>query len=123
WKYPSATDISARFLTTGRYDWKVTAHASDGRQIDEGPTATFEVAPLGPVRGQRIALTGSALDDGAACAKTLADGASNWCDSVPTTPVLDWEPVPYASFYRVYVSRDGDFTTGALDEPVSTVNT
>ena len=32
----------------------------------------------------------------------------------PATPVLDWAPVTGASYYRVHLSRDGNFTTGSL---------
>ena len=31
------------------------------------------------------------------------------------TPVLDWDRVDGVSFYRIHVSYDQDFTTGALD--------
>ena len=79
--------------------------------------------PLEAISGHRLALTGSSLDAGAACTATLSDGGA-LCDGVPATPVLDWEPIPYASEYRVHVSRDADFTTGQLDTtPPRTTNT
>ncbi|MGF9760571.1 hypothetical protein AAII07_35820, partial [Microvirga sp. 0TCS3.31] len=122
--FPAATDVSTRFLAEGTYMWQVSAYDEEGAELGTGPLGTFTVLPLAPVRGQRLALTGTSLDLDNACAKTLADGADQLCDDVPSTPVLDWDPVPYASEYRVHVSRDGDFTTGALDPtPPRTVNT
>lgn len=125
WHYPAATDLGAKFLTEGSFNWQVTAHRSNGTAIHPaGAEGTFTVKRLAPVTGQRIALTGSSLDRGKACAKLLTAGSRNWCDSVPATPVLDWDPVPYASFYRVYVSRDADFTTGLLEDVApATTNT
>ncbi|GGD07475.1 Ig-like domain repeat protein [Nocardioides daphniae] len=123
WTFPAATDMSTRFLAEGSYTWRVRAYDKEGLLLGTGPTATSEVLALPPVRGQRLALTGSGLDDGDVCAKSLTTSPTNWCDSVPTTPVLDWSDVPYASDYRVHVSRDGDFTTGTLDDPVPTSNT
>lgn len=122
--FPAATDISTAFLATGTYNWRASAYDKDGFRIGApGPLGTFEVLPLAPVTGQRLALTGSGLDAGAACEATLSDGGA-LCDGVPATPVLDWEPIPYASEYRVHVSRDGDFTTGQLDiTPPRTTNT
>lgn len=119
WKtaYPTATDISTRFLGQGRYHWYVRAYdeetglLADGRS--RGLVGTFEVKGLDAVTGHRLALTGSGLDRGDACVATLPDV----CDALPATPVLDWEPVPYASFYRVHISKDGNFTTGPLATP------
>ena len=123
--FPAATDLSTAFLDPGTYTWRVSPLWQDGVRIDTRPgVGTFQILPSPPVSGQRLALTGSALDSGRACTKTLADGADQLCDGVPATPVLDWAPVPYASEYRVHVSRDGDFTSGALDTtPPRTVNT
>ena len=122
--FPAATDISTAFLATGTYKWRVSAYDKDGIWVGTGPLGSFEVLPLPAVDGQRLALTGSGLDRDAVCSATLADGADSLCDGVPATPVLDWDPIPYAAEYRVHVSRDGDFTTGALDaSPPRTVNT
>jgi hypothetical protein len=122
--YPAATDLGAGFLESGSYKWSVRAFDLAGDPLGSSPEATFTVQDLGPVTGQRLALTGSALDENRACTKTLEDGATELCDGLPATPVLDWDPVPYASEYRVHVSKDGDFTSGALTaSPPRTVNT
>lgn len=125
--FPAATDTELKFLDTGTYRWWVSAYNENDNLIAQTPGGaygTFEVLPLGPVTGQRLALTGSALDRGEACAETLADGPEHLCAGVPGTPVLDWDPVPYASEYRVRISRDPDFTNSELDPtPPHTVNT
>lgn len=131
--YPAATDVTTRFLGAGEYDWYVTAHLANGTPLVDPNTsppasaaryATFKIAALGVPQGQRIALTGTALDADQACTETLDDGPEHVCTGVPSTPVLDWEPVPGASYYRVHISRDSDFSTGALDStPPATVNT
>jgi len=122
--YPSATDTSVKFLDEGSYLWWVTAYDKDNGLLGTSSQGRFEVKPLGPVTGQRIALTGSSLDAGAACTETLSDGPDHLCTGVPTTPVLDWDPVPYAAEYRVRISRDPDFTSGELAaSPPRTVNT
>ena len=121
--FPAATDVSTRFLAEGTYMWQVSAYDDKGGHLETGPVGTFTVLPLGPVSGQRLALTGSSLDLDNACAMTLADGADQLCDDVPSTPVLDWDAIPYASEYRVHVSRDGDFTTPLDPTPPRTVNT
>jgi len=129
--YPAATDVSQRFLGTGEYDWYVTAHNSAGAVLADGSTlaaeagyGTFKIAALGVSTGQRIALTGTGLDNNQVCSESLTAGPDHVCTGVPTTPILDWEPVPGASFYRIHVSRDADFSTGALDAtPPATTNT
>ena len=125
--FPAATDTSVKFLNTGNYRWWVSAYNEDDNLIAQTQSAdygTFEVQPLGPVTGQRIALTGSALDRDEACTETLTDGPDHLCAGVPATPVLDWEPVPYAAEYRIRISRDPDFTNSELDTtPPRTVNT
>lgn len=119
--YPAATDISTAFLADGTYNWRVAAYDQDGIRLGvPGQVGTFEVMGLGPVTGQRLALTGSSLDVDNACTDTLPA----ICEGVPATPVLDWDPVPYASEYRVHVSRNADFTNSSLDAtPPHTVNT
>ncbi|QSR33059.1 hypothetical protein CFI00_21645 [Nocardioides sp. S5] len=121
--YPSATDTSVKFLDEGTYLWWVTAYSKDNQVLGTSSNESFVVQPLGPVTGQRLALSGSSLDAGAACTETLSNSGA-LCDGVPATPVLDWDPVPYASEYRVRVSRDPDFTSGELaGNPPRTVNT
>ncbi len=116
--YPALTDISERLLTPGAYDWQVTAYSSTGGLIGTGPLATFSVAELAAVTGQRIALDGLTLDEGAGCTHQVGDPA-DLCDKVPSTPVFDWDPVDGAGMYIVYLSEDASFTN--LVEPLATL--
>ncbi|MFC7361660.1 Ig-like domain-containing protein [Nocardioides astragali] len=77
------------------------------------PPATFD--PTAEVQGMKVAVTGG----GSGCASTL-------CDSVPTTPVFSWDPMPGATSYSVYIGQDNKFTTSVLASksvPISTTNT
>lgn len=125
--WPAATDTDLKFLDAGTYRWWVLAYDEEGGPLGQTPAngyGTFTVRPLGPVTGHRLALTGSALDRGEACTKTLSNGPAQLCTGVIGTPVLDWSPVPYAAEYRVRISRDPDFTNSELDaDPPHTVNT
>src|SRR5690606_7394941 len=63
WEFPAATDTSDYFLAEGDYVWRVSAYDSEGTFLGRGPQATFTVLPLEAVTGQRIALSGLALDE------------------------------------------------------------
>ena len=85
--YPAATDTSVqrswRRAVTTRTSRPTTAPGSriaDG--WDLGRVGTFAIDPLQAVHGQRLALTGSALDAANACTKTLADG-DEICTGLP----------------------------------------
>ena len=110
--YPAATDVGDKMLDPGSYDWQVDAFASDGSWLDSGPVGTFTIKDLPPVTGQRIAINGTSLDAGKACTASLDDmsGAPEICSGVPTTPVLDWDPVPGASHYMIYLAQDRELT-------------
>ena len=79
------------------------------------PRRTFEVMPLGPVSGQRLALTGSSLDRTATPARDAERQRRRTVRRRADYAGARLGAAPYASEYRVHVSRDGDFTTGALD--------
>jgi len=114
--YPAGTDDTDDYLAPGSYEWFVTAFASNGSQLGTAGThATFAVRDPAPVTGQRLALDGSGLDSaGTSCANRLADPdpivANRLCGGLTATPVLDWEPVPDAGYYMVYLSRDRQMT-------------
>ena len=79
---------------------------------DWGPIGTFEVTDLPPVTGQRIALDGQALDEDTACHAALGatPAQDQICLGVPATPVLDWDSVPGAGLYMVYLGNDRELT-------------
>ena len=115
--YPALTDDGKQFLAPETYQWRVKAYAPGGGLLAVGPVAEFRIAQLEPVQGQQIALDGRALDQGTACAKALGatETDEQICTGVPATPVLDWDPVPGAAYYMVYVSEDRDLTNLIYD--------
>jgi hypothetical protein len=58
--------------------------------------------------GLKVSVSGMALSDGA---KACSD---NPCEGVPATPVFSWNPVDGATFYRVWVALDENFTFKAM---------
>lgn len=111
--YPSATDWGSRFLSPGSYDWWVDAYDGNGQNIGTSPSVgTFQILDLNKAGNLQVALTGLGLNRGEGCKAVLSDisGAPTTCDGAPSTPVLDWDPVPEAAFYMVYISRDKAFT-------------
>ncbi|GAA1920627.1 Ig-like domain repeat protein [Nocardioides hwasunensis] len=121
--YPAVTDLDTYFLRQGTYSWRVLAiNGQTGATFDVGPWATFTISAPEPVDGEKVALDGLAIDAGNACTKQLVVGdESTVCTGMSATPVLDWDPVPGAGGYQVYVSRDPDFTTKIYDG-VQTIN-
>jgi hypothetical protein len=124
-KYPAATDNGDKMLLPGKYDWAVQAFDSSGSSLGYGPRATFTISDLPPVSGQRIAVNGTSLDAGKACTAFLDDPSSSLdiCSGVPTTPVLDWEPIPGASHYMIYLAQDREFTNMVYAKIPETTNT
>lgn len=132
-KFPAATDWDPKLALDGTsYDWQVRAFTAANTPIvtastdDQGwgPTGTYAISPLPAVTGQRIALTGSALDSGTACGRKLDDPNTDpdICTNVPSTPVLDWDPVVGASAYLVYLAEDREMTN-LVYPPMRTGNT
>ncbi|MFL6004319.1 MAG: hypothetical protein ACJ72P_16060, partial [Nocardioides sp.] len=116
--YPAATDIGDRYLSPDTYMWQVQAVDQNNVASGWGPTGTFTVQDLPAVTGQRIALDGQALDAGTTCDMALGTVVeeAQICTSVPATPVLDWNPVPGAGGYLVYVSNDRELTNRVYTE-------
>lgn len=109
--YPRMTDTGTRIMAPGRYKWQVSAFDDTGRLIGTSDVNTVRIADFEPVTGQRIALEGLSLAEGAGCDLPM-DTVSNTatCPEVPTTPVLRWDPQDGIAFYGVYVSFDQHFT-------------
>ncbi|WP_160008149.1 Ig-like domain-containing protein [Nocardioides sp. AX2bis] len=111
--YPAASDTAKTYLNAGVYDWFVVALDSRGAVLGRGSISAFTVGALDAVSGQRIALDGSGLDGQGSPCKVAFSGPSDTtsrCEGMRGTPVLDWEPVPDAGYYMIYVSRDREFT-------------
>jgi hypothetical protein len=110
-EYPAGTSTDNGYLNPGQYDWQVVAYDAANAEVDAGPISTFTITDLPVVTGQRLALTGTALDDNETCEAALSDpDGSDQCTNVPATPVLDWDPVPGAGYYMIYLSQDRDLT-------------
>jgi large repetitive protein len=107
--FPAFTETGKRVLRPGTYKWVVEAFGPDNLSLGVSGVNSFRIAGFPAVAGQRIALDGKTLDDGAGCAVALAD-AGAFCDDVPATPVLAWTHEPGISSYVVYVSEDANFT-------------
>lgn len=118
--FPAATDTDDYFLTPGSYDWRVQALDAGGASLGFGPVDTFQISNLADVTGQEIALDGLALDAGQGCTDSLAE--EEICLGVSATPVLDWDPVPGAAFYMVYLANDRELTN-RIFTAASTTNT
>lgn len=107
--FPAFTETGKRVLRPGTYKWVVQAFSATDVLLDTSEVNTFRIAGFPSVSGQRIALDGKALDEGAGCNVGLAVGGA-FCEGVPSTPVLSWDPAPGMSFYVVYISQDAKFT-------------
>lgn len=119
--YPSVTDESTFFVKPGTYTWWVEAYGANDALMGTGSTATFTIARPSAVTGQRLALDGLALDNGTACTSALVDNGA-FCDGVPATPVLDWDPVPGAGGYLVYLAWNRDISFRVQDPYAVTTN-
>lgn len=109
--YPVVTDTSTDLLKPGDYVWYVKSYNAANAVIATGPTASIQIAPLGAVQGQSVALNGTTLNGTGCQAHLNPDGVTGpRCDDIPATPVFDWAPVAGASSYMLYVSEDANFT-------------
>ena len=110
--YPAATDTFDHYLTPGTYVWRVQGVQRRGSYLGFRATDTFTIVDPPVVTGQSLALDGQALDDETTCDALLGPDQSNEliCEGVPATPVLDWDPVPEAAYYMIYLANDRELT-------------
>jgi len=106
---PTLASVNGRFSEVGSFTWTA-------------PDTTGTLS--GPVTGQRLTLEG---DGTSPCAASLA-AAGAVCTGVTSTPMLDWDPVPGASSYIVYLAHDRNFTNmvtgyGDMGDPRTWVRT
>lgn len=121
--YPAVTDTSSYFLRPGLRTWYVEAYTAENALIAQGASGQFTITKLSDVGGQGLAIDGQALDAGHRCAKSFVpDDANSICDAVPVTPVLDWEPVPGAGGYMIYLFEDSDVSTPIYDPRIVTTS-
>ena len=111
--YPAATDIDLHYLSPGQYIWQVQAYNDTGGLIGTSPVVgNFTIKQLSDVTGQGIALDARAAVAGQTCNNKLSAVLvdDQICKGVPVTPVLKWNPVPYAAGYLVYLANDQELT-------------
>ena len=116
--YPAVTDTSRRLLLPGTYDWRVTAYDADNLALGTGPEGRFTVEDIRSTTGHALAQGGRQLDTNFGGVKNPCTPTTVNC-TVPSTPVLRWDPDPRASYYMVYVASDPSFTN--LLEPSNTI--
>lgn len=123
--YPAATDTDTHYLAPGQYVWQVAAFDGSG-QIGTSPVnGQFTITQLSDATGQQIALDGNADLAGHTCDNSLSnvDVNSQICTNVPATPVLNWNPVPHASGYLIYLANDQELTNAVINPYAVTTST
>lgn len=119
--YPAVTDLSTYFLRPGTRTWWVEAYDDETNSyLGRGPSSSFTIEAPVRAAGHQVALDGTSVDAGHTCAKRLVvtNGVTDEqtvCTGMSATPVLDWESVPGAGGYQVYVAEDPDFTNLVYD--------
>jgi hypothetical protein len=113
----NVTDQDCAPVVGGKTYWRV--QAIDGPQNVNGifsAVGSFTYTPpagsssptgvLPDVTGERLTLDGNGSRP---CTASLATG-TGVCAELSATPMLDWDPVPGAAYYRIYLSHDREFT-------------
>ena len=114
-EYPAVTDWGTRFLQAGTYHWWVEAYDADDALIRTGANNTLTIKDLSSPTNRGIALDGLAADADDRCTTSFSPlDPGSTCEDVPSTPVLDWDPVPSAGGYEVFLAEDPDLTTLVL---------
>jgi len=122
--YAAATDTGKALLTPGSYDYQVEAFTSQNVSLGRGTLGSFAIADLQATGGRQVAIDGKRLDTPPACTAYLdSPTLPQVCENVTTTPVLDWNPVPEASYYMIYVARDRELTNLVYTSPPRTTAT
>jgi large repetitive protein len=115
--HPAVTDWDSFFLTSpATYTFGVTAYDSSNRPLGSTPEndrGTFSVRQLPAVSGMRLGTDGTAIDSRETCDLrwTSTKPLDNICSGVTSTPTFDWDPVPGAGGYMVYLYFESDVTT------------
>jgi hypothetical protein len=119
--HPAVTPWEDYFWTRpGTYTFWAVAYDENNVEVATtapGERGTFTIGVLTAVTGQRLALDGQALDDGRACDLRWASATptANVCAPTTATPVFDWDPVPGAGGYMLYIYLESDVTTPVYD--------
>lgn len=124
--YPTITPWDLGLRRTGVVSWKVEAYDAQGAWMATGPVGQFRIKDLATVENTAVGLDGLSLDQGAVCSDPVTPtNPVPACQAMPSTPVLDWDPVAGAGGYLVYLSNDPDLSNlhASLATPQATLNT
>jgi hypothetical protein len=105
--YPSGEDDGTTYLTPGTYEWFVEAWNGSTLLGTSNAHSSFKIVSLPSASGHRAALAGTAL--GAPATSCVASLPSR-CEDLRQTPVLQWDDMPGAGYYNVFLSRDAAMT-------------
>ncbi len=106
--YPAGEDDGSTYLSLGTFEWIVNAYEGSTYLSTSMAARSFVVGNLNSVTGHSVALTGTASGNPAGrCAAVLPE----ICRDMKSTPVLRWNRVPNAGYYKVTLSRDAEMTS------------
>lgn len=107
-------------LTPGNYEWQVVAYDGSTQLGTSVNIGTFTVIAIDTIGGYKAAITATDLADGStACAA----GLPQQCADLRQTPVLGWSAAPNAAYYKLWISRDDQFTNVVSGFPIRVNNT
>lgn len=124
-KYPAGEDLNATYLTTGNWEWAIFAYDASNAELSHTQTVRyFTMSNLPAPTNLTASISGTAS---ASLATSCAIVLPNQCPNMPATPVLRWDQVPGAGYYKVTLSRDMEMTsiisTTQVDENMYTPTT
>ena len=107
--YPAGEDDGTAYLDQRSYEWIVNAYNADGKFATSSSAGLIQSVRPAAATGHRAAITGQASESAdSSCTRVLPEP----CPDLKTTPVLRWDPVPFAGGYMVSVSKDAEMTNG-----------
>ena len=102
---PYSSGLPGIFSQTQKVKW------GNPQPVGDPPSSA-----LTPVVGLRAGMTGNGATSGSSCGDRV-------CGALAATPVLSWQKMSGAAFYRIYFANDSNFTTTPMDvTPIVTTN-
>jgi len=108
-RYPAGEDPGSTYLSVGNYEWIVEAYNASNQNIaTSASVGSFTMQNLTVPTNLTAAMSGIASGSaGTRCATLLPE----MCTDLRATPVLRWDSVSNAGFYKVTLSRDKEMTS------------
>ncbi len=117
--YTAGEDDTLSYLSPGTYEWMVEAYQGSVYKSASTAIGTFQITALPSVTGEHVGITGMAVNEpSTSCATALPER----CMDLRQTPVLAWDPIDEAAFYKVWISRDEQMTNIVSGYPQKTEN-